>query len=165
MFSGVLARLQHGAEIERATDAMIAEAGRQIELQFESEDGRDIKTIGMMTVSLAAGAFVATGHPVWDSLYGLPLYLPPLLTLVLSLGAFVMALRTRRYMKGTAMPALYWKTGQAFTMIELKGFILAEMIKAIETNEKRRPGKSVWYTAGCYLLIVTFVLLVVGIAL
>src|SRR5581483_9294045 len=74
LFSGVLARLQHGAEIERATDAMIAEAGRQIELQFESEDGRDIKTIGMMTVSLAAGAFVATGHPVWDSLYGLPLY-------------------------------------------------------------------------------------------
>jgi len=52
----LVARLRHGDEVERATDALTAEAQRQIVLQYETADAQDIKTLGMVAASIATAA-------------------------------------------------------------------------------------------------------------
>jgi hypothetical protein len=75
----LVARLRHGEEVEQATDALMAEAQRQIVLQYETTDAQDIKTLGMVAASIATAAFVASSGHDWRSLWGVPVWIVPLL--------------------------------------------------------------------------------------
>src|SRR5438105_258361 len=81
---GIITRLRRADEMERATDALIAEAGRQVGLQYQSADAHDLKTLGMMAGAIATAAFVASAQTEWRTVVGVPVWTLPLLLLVLS---------------------------------------------------------------------------------
>lgn len=155
LFSGVLVRLQHGAEVERATDALTAEAGRKINLQYETADGRDVKTLGMIAASIAAAAFVASAQHDWKSLLGIPTWGLPLVFLGIYVVCFVMSLWTQPFQRGPRVPKMYREAG--LTMIEVKGQILRELVEALEHNRRLLGPKGRWYAAGAWSLFVSVV--------
>jgi hypothetical protein len=144
------ARLRHGDEVERATDALTGEAQRQIVLQYETADAQDIKTLGMVAASIAAAAFVASAEHAWRAFYGVPVWSVPLLFEALAIGAFVFSLWHQPFQRGPRVPYLYRQFSG--TMMEAKGLILRELVEALEHNHALLPAKARRYAAGCWLL-------------
>ncbi len=142
---GLIARLRHQDEVERATDLLIAEAQRQIGLQYETADAQDIKTLGMIAAAIAGAAFVASAQHHWREVWGGPIVL-----VVLAIGALVWSLWQESFQRGPQVPLLY-RTFSG-TMIEAKGRILRELVEAIEHNRDLLPPKARRYAAGCWLL-------------
>jgi hypothetical protein len=147
---GIGAHLQHGDEVERATDALTAEAQRQVLLQYESADAQDIKTIGMIAAAIASAAFVASTEHDWRSFWGVPIWTVPMLLLGLSIGAFLMSLWHQRFQRGPNVPVLY-RTFSG-TMMEAKGRVLRELIEALEHNKSLLRPKAHRYSVACWLL-------------
>jgi hypothetical protein len=137
-------------ERERATDALTAEAQRQIALQYETADAQDIKTLGIVAASIATGAFVASSWHNWLSVEGVPVWIVPLLFEGLAIGAFVLSLWQKKFRRGARVPWLYRHYGG--TMIETKGLILRELVAAIEHNRALLRPKALRYAVGCWLL-------------
>ncbi len=156
LLSGVLVRVQHIAEVERATDALTAEAGRQINLQYETADGRDFKTLGMMAASIAGAAFVANAQHAWKSLWSVPIWALPVLLLGFSIGSFVMSLWTQPFQRGPRVPTMY-RGASGLTMIEVKGQILQELVAALEHNRNLLRPKNRWYAVGSWSLFLAVV--------
>jgi hypothetical protein len=159
---GLVARLQHGAEVERATDLLIGEAQRQIGLQYETADAQDLKTIGMIAAAIAGAAFVASAQHHWRLVLGIPVWALPLLLLVLAIGALVMSLWQQTFQRGPQVPRLY--RSFSGTMMEAKGQILRELVEAIEHNRDLLPPKARRYAMGCWLLALAVVAAAVAIA-
>ena len=147
---GLIAGLRHQDEVERATDLLIAEAQRQIGLQYETADGQDIKTIGMIAAAIAGAAFVASAHHEWRAVAGIPVWVVPLLLLVLAIAALTLSLWQQSFQRGPQVPLLY--RNFSGTMIEAKGQILRELVEAIEHNRDLLPPKARRYAIGCWLL-------------
>ncbi len=146
----LVARLRHGDEVERATDSLTAEAQRQIDLQYETADAQDIKTLGMVAASIAAAAFVASAEHDWGSHWGVPLWVVPLLLEALAIAAFILSLWHQSFQRGPRVPYLYREFSG--TMMEAKGLILRELVEALEHNRALLPAKARRYAAGCWLL-------------
>ncbi len=159
----LVARLRHGEEVERATDALTAEAQRQIVLQYETADAQDIKTLGMIAASIAAAAFVASAQHDWRSLWGVPLWIVPLLLETIASGAFVLSLWHQSFQRGPRVPYIYREFSG--TMMEAKGLILRELVEALEHNRALLPAKARRYAAGCWLLAGAAVTTAIALAL
>ncbi len=160
---GLAFRFLHEGEVERATDALTAEAGRQITLQYESADAQDLKTLGMMAASIAGAAFVANAEHQWRSLWAVPSWILPLLLLAVAVGAFVMSLWHQPFQRGPSVPLLY-RTFSG-TMMEAKGRVLRELVEALEHNRALLRPKARWYKAGCWLLAAAVVAAAVAVVL
>ena len=154
--------LRHGSEVERATDTMIAEAQRQIGLQYETADAQDIKTLGMVAASIAAAAFVANAQHHWRAVLSIPVWVVPLTFLAASIIAFLMSLWQQRFQRGPNVPRMYRTFGG--TMIEMKGQLLRELVEAIEHNRALLPPKSRWYAGGCWGLLLSAASAVIAVA-
>lgn len=144
------AGLRFPDEQERATDALTSEAQRQIALQYETADAQDVKTLGIVAASIAAGAFVASSEHNWRSVWGVPVWIVPLLFEGLAVGAFVLSLWQKKFRRGARVPWLYRRYGG--TMIETKGLILRELVAAIEHNHALLRPKAWRYAVGCWLV-------------
>lgn len=147
--------MRHEAEAERATEAMTAEAQRQIGLQYDTGSAQDLKTLGMIAASIAGAAFIASAEHQWRSVLGVPVWVVPLLLLVLAEGLFVMSIWQEAFQRGPDVPDLY-RTFSG-TMIEMKARILRELVEAIEHNRALLPPKQRWYAAGMWSLFLSVI--------
>jgi hypothetical protein len=130
-------------EVERATDAITVEAQRQIDLQYQTADGQDVKTMGMVAAAVAAAALISATQHDWS-----PRWTIPLLILIGAIACFVKSLWQRDFERGPRLPAFY-RTFRG-TMLAAKGDILSELIRALEHNEAQLTPKAWWYAVGCW---------------
>jgi hypothetical protein len=152
---GVIPLVQEASEVERATNALIAEAGRQINLQYQSSDAQDVKTFGMIASAIAGAAFVASTAHQWRSLFGIPIWTVPLILLVVGVGLLFISVWHRTFRRGPRVPELY-RTFNG-TMMEAKGQLLRELVEAIEHNHELLKPKGRWYKAGCWVLFLAVI--------
>lgn len=155
--------LQLPDEAERATDALTAEAQRQIALQYETADAQDVKTLGLLAVSIAAGAFVASAQHGWRSLWGVPVWTAPLAFEVLGIAAFMASLTQKKFRRGVRVPWLYRQ--YSGTLLETKGLMLRELVAAIEHNRTLLRPKAVRYAIGVWLLTAASLTAVIALGL
>ncbi len=143
LLAGVIPIIQHGGEVERATDVLTTEAQRQINLQYETADAHDVKTMGMVAAAVAVAAFLATTRHDWSLWWGVPL-----LVFMFGIACFLMSLWQRKFERGPNVEDLYRHFNG--TMMEAKGAILQELVVALGHNEAQLAPKARWYAAGCW---------------
>src|ERR1700682_2279326 len=146
LLGGIIPVVQHGGEVERSTDALTTEAQRQIGLQYDTADGQDIKTLGMVAAAVAGVAIVSSTQHSWSSWWAVPL-----LFLLAVIACFLKSLDQRRFERGPSVPDLY--RNFSGTLLEVKGLILQELVRALEHNKALLPPKTRWYARGCWALV------------
>ena len=147
---GIIARLSHGAEVERGIDSLTAEAQRQIVLQYDTGSAQDVKTIGVIAAAAAGVALAFPAIDVPSAWWAIPLVLG-----AAGIYCLLKSLIHRDFERGPQVPDLY----QTFsgTLIEAKETILQELVHAIEHNQPLLHHKTRWFMRGLLFLALAII--------